>query len=74
MQEFEDLIAKDGFVEHAKFGGNRYGSSKKMIEELEKGGRVVVFDIEMEVGTPHTFHLYIWSLEKMLGGVVKRWC
>jgi guanylate kinase len=49
MQEFEGLIAENGFVEHAKFGGNRYGTSKKMIEEMGKKGRVVVLDIEMEV-------------------------
>ena len=49
MSTFEQMIAEDGFVEHAKFGGNRYGTSKKMIGELTAGGRVVVLDIEMEV-------------------------
>lgn len=49
MAEFEQLIASGAFVEHAKFGGNRYGTSKRTIEELEKGGKVVVLDIEMEV-------------------------
>ena len=49
MAEFEELIAQDGFVEHAKFGGNRYGTSKKMIERLRAEGKVVVLDIEMEV-------------------------
>ncbi|KAK8129762.1 guanylate kinase [Apiospora kogelbergensis] len=48
MAEFEDLIAKEGFVEHAKFGSNRYGTSKKTIEEQTAKGRVVVLDIEME--------------------------
>ncbi|KAK8038729.1 hypothetical protein PG993_007140, partial [Apiospora rasikravindrae] len=48
MEEFEELIAKDGFVEHAKFGSNRYGTSKKTIEEQTAKGRVVVLDIEME--------------------------
>ncbi|KAI0125051.1 guanylate kinase [Xylariales sp. AK1849] len=48
MATFEDLIAKDGFVEHAKFGSNRYGTSKATIEEQTKKGRVVVLDIEME--------------------------
>lgn len=49
MENFEDMIKEGGFVEHAKFGGNRYGTSKKMIGELTEGGRVVVLDIEMEV-------------------------
>lgn len=48
MQEFEDLIAQEGFVEHAKFGGNRYGTSKLMIEDLQKEGKIVILDIEME--------------------------
>lgn len=51
MQAFEDLIAQDGFVEHAKFGGNRYGTSKMTIEEQTKKGKLVVLDIEMEVRT-----------------------
>jgi guanylate kinase len=49
MREFEDLIAKGGFLEHAKFGGNRYGTSKRMIEEMGQKGKVVILDIEMEV-------------------------
>ncbi|KAI1179605.1 guanylate kinase [Nemania sp. FL0916] len=48
MADFEALIADDGFVEHAKFGQNRYGTSKATIEEQTAKGRVVVLDIEME--------------------------
>ncbi|KAH6983111.1 guanylate kinase [Ilyonectria sp. MPI-CAGE-AT-0026] len=48
MEAFEDLIAKDGFVEHAKFGGNRYGTSKMTIEQQSSKGKLVVLDIEME--------------------------
>ncbi|KAF4126353.1 guanylate kinase [Geosmithia morbida] len=48
MDEFESLIDKEGFVEHAKFGGNRYGTSKATIQEQTAKGRIVVLDIEME--------------------------
>ncbi|KAI8625793.1 guanylate kinase [Xylariaceae sp. FL1651] len=48
MAEFENLIAADGFVEHAQFGRNRYGTSKATIEEQTAKGKVVVLDIEME--------------------------
>lgn len=48
MADFELLIEGEGFVEHAKFGGNRYGTSKMTIEEQSKKGKVVVLDIEME--------------------------
>lgn len=50
MEEFERMIAQGGFVEHAQFGGNRYGTSRKMIEEVGREGKIVVLDIEMEVG------------------------
>jgi len=43
------MIGEDKFVEHAQFGGNRYGTSKKTIKDLTESGRVVVLDIEMEV-------------------------
>ncbi|KAI1813032.1 guanylate kinase [Poronia punctata] len=46
--EFEKLIEADGFVEHAKFGSNRYGTSKATIQEQSAKGKVVVLDIEME--------------------------
>ena len=52
MADFEDLISQSGFVEHAKFGGNRYGTSKKTIEEQTAKGKVVLLDIEMEVRQP----------------------
>ncbi|ORY56978.1 guanylate kinase [Pseudomassariella vexata] len=48
MSEFEDLISRDGFVEHAQFGSNRYGTSKATIAEQEAKGLVTVLDIEME--------------------------
>lgn len=42
------LIGQDAFVEHAKFGGNRYGTSKQTVADQTAKGRVVVLDIEME--------------------------
>lgn len=48
MADFESLIDRGGFVEHAKFGGNRYGTSKATIEEQSAKGKVVLLDIEME--------------------------
>lgn len=48
MSEFESMIEEGAFVEHAKFGGNRYGTSKRTIADLTASGKVVILDIEME--------------------------
>ena len=48
-EEFLDLVEKKGFVEHAQFGGNYYGTSIKAVEDIAEKGRVCILDIEMEV-------------------------
>jgi guanylate kinase len=48
-EEFQDLVEKKGFVEHAQFGGNCYGTSIKAVEDIAEKGRVCILDIEMEV-------------------------
>ena len=48
-EEFLDLVEKKGFVEHAQFGGNHYGTSIKAVEDIAAQGRVCILDIEMEV-------------------------
>jgi guanylate kinase len=58
MEEFEKMIEEKAFVENAKFGGNRYGTSKRTIGELTASGRVVVLDIEMEVCFSYPFSSY----------------
>ncbi|KAF2204716.1 guanylate kinase-like protein [Delitschia confertaspora ATCC 74209] len=47
-EEFQKLIADGGFVEHAQFGGNYYGTSVRAVEEIREQGRTCVLDIEME--------------------------
>lgn len=46
--EFAELVAADGFVEHASFSGNSYGTSRQTIADQTAKDRVVVLDIEME--------------------------
>lgn len=48
-QDFQHLVDNEGFVEHAQFGGNSYGTSIKAIEDITEKGRVCILDIEMEV-------------------------
>ncbi|KIW85835.1 guanylate kinase [Fonsecaea pedrosoi CBS 271.37] len=59
-EKFESMIADNAFEEHAKFGGNYYGSSKKAVQDVAEGKgksidgstapgkRICIFDIEME--------------------------
>ena len=46
---FLELVDKNGFIEHAQFGDNLYGTSIKAIENIAEKGRICVLDIEMEV-------------------------
>lgn len=47
--EFLNLIENKGFIEHAQFGGNHYGTSIKAVEDIAAKGRTCILDIEMEV-------------------------
>lgn len=38
----------DGFIEHAVFGGNHYGTSVQAVKDVAAQGRICVLDIEME--------------------------
>ena len=46
---FLTLVEDGGFIEHAQFGGNYYGTSVKAFKDVAEKGRICVFDIEMEV-------------------------
>lgn len=48
-EEFLDLVERKGFVEHAQFGGNHYGTSIKAVNDIAERGQVCILDIEMEV-------------------------
>lgn len=46
---FLTLVKDGGFIEHAQFGGNYYGTSVKAVKDVAEKGRICVLDIEMEV-------------------------
>ncbi|EAT87538.2 hypothetical protein SNOG_05147 [Parastagonospora nodorum SN15] len=48
-EEFQDLVDKKGFIEHAQFGDNCYGTSIKAVNDIAEKGRICILDIEMEV-------------------------
>ena len=47
-KEFLDLVERDGFLEHAAYCGNRYGTPKRFVEEQLENGRDVLLEIEMQ--------------------------
>ncbi|MCJ1431974.1 hypothetical protein MMC27_001330 [Xylographa pallens] len=47
-QQFMELMDEGGFIEHAKFGGNYYGTSIKAVRDIAEKGRICILDIEME--------------------------
>jgi guanylate kinase len=46
--DFDALVAAGGFIEHATFGGNSYGTSIAAVQKIAEEGRVCILDIEME--------------------------
>lgn len=48
---FLKLVDEGGFIEHAQFGSNLYGTSVEAVKKVrDEGGRCCILDIEMEVG------------------------
>ncbi|KAL4868194.1 hypothetical protein BDV12DRAFT_107106 [Aspergillus spectabilis] len=47
-EDFLDLVSKNGFIEHAQFGGNHYGTSVQAVKDIAAKERICILDIEME--------------------------
>lgn len=47
-EQMREAIANGDFVEHAEFGGNIYGTSRKAIQDVARSNRVCVLDLEMQ--------------------------
>lgn len=48
-EAFLELVAQNGFIEHAQFSGNHYGTSVQAVKNVAEQGRICILDIEMEV-------------------------
>src|SRR5882724_9585773 len=47
-REFDRLVADGGFVEHATYSGNRYGTLRRELDERLARGAGVVLEIELQ--------------------------
>lgn len=48
-EEFDDLVEQAKFIEHAKFGGNQYGTTIKAVKDVsQKPNTVCILDIDMQ--------------------------
>lgn len=48
VEDFENKISENGFLEYVKYGVNYYGTPKKAIEEMVDRGESVILKIEVE--------------------------
>lgn len=46
--QFEDLVAKGAFLEHATYNGNLYGTFRDRVERALTGGRDLVLKIDVQ--------------------------
>jgi len=47
-EDFSSLLDRGGFVEHAEFSGNLYGTSKQAIASIVESGKRCILDIEVQ--------------------------
>ncbi|PPJ50109.1 hypothetical protein CBER1_04835 [Cercospora berteroae] len=46
--DFKKKVEENGFIEHAQFGSNFYGTSIQAVKDVAEQGRTCILDIEME--------------------------
>lgn len=49
-EAFDGMVARDEFAEWAQVHGNRYGTSRQVVDEALASGRDVVFDVDWQGG------------------------
>ncbi|GAA5878542.1 hypothetical protein JCM16303_002116 [Sporobolomyces ruberrimus] len=47
-EKFLDLVKEEGFIEHAEFSGNLYGSSAQSVRDVLKSGKMCILDIDTQ--------------------------
>jgi len=47
-EEFEQMIRRDEFLEHAEFDGNYYGTARRFLQETGQKGHDLLLDIDVQ--------------------------
>ena len=47
-EEFEKMIERDDFLEHAEYVGNYYGTPRQYVDDMLNKGKDVILEIEMQ--------------------------
>ncbi|GAA5846045.1 hypothetical protein JCM9279_004768 [Rhodotorula babjevae] len=77
-ESFVELVAQDGFIEHAEFSGNMYGTSVKSVEDVKRGGKMCILDIDtqgvklIKANHPHLDPLYVFISPPSLASLKTR--
>ncbi|KAL8967570.1 MAG: hypothetical protein Q9183_002857 [Haloplaca sp. 2 TL-2023] len=71
-ESFLKLVDENGFIEHAQFGGNYYGTSVKAVKDVAERGRICVLDIEMEQVKKTDLHARFLFLSPPSIGVLEK--
>jgi guanylate kinase len=48
IQDFEEMIARGEFLEHANVFGNYYGTAKRFLEQAQRAGHDLLLDIDVQ--------------------------
>ncbi|CAG7853900.1 Guanylate kinase; AltName: Full=GMP kinase [Serendipita indica DSM 11827] len=76
MQEFESMIERKEFIEHAMFSGNRYGTSIKAVDDVATTGKRCILDIDSQgvrlVKASHLDPFYLFITPPKYSELVKR--
>jgi guanylate kinase len=48
IPDFEEMLARGEFLEHANVFGNYYGTARRFLEQAERGGHDLLLDIDVQ--------------------------
>ncbi|KAK4051238.1 guanylate kinase [Microbotryomycetes sp. JL201] len=79
--QFLELVNNGGFIEHAEFSGNMYGTSVKAVQDVAKNNKKCILDIDTQASLgvklikanhPHLNPIYIFVAPPSLASLRER--